>query len=59
VTKILWTKSKIAQFPSSYLRTITEEQLKELPLSNLKMVDSQVQTLKRAASRQLTERINN
>jgi hypothetical protein len=59
ISKILWTKRKIDQFPSSYLRNITEEQLQDIPLGNLKMVDSQIQTLLRAARKQPTEQNNN
>jgi hypothetical protein len=47
VDKIMWNKSKVVNFPSSYLNGITKEQIQDLPLGNLKMLDSQIQTLKR------------
>jgi hypothetical protein len=59
VAKIMWNKAKVVNFPTSYLSNITEEQIKDLPLRNLKMMDSQIQTLKRADSRTPADRINN
>jgi hypothetical protein len=54
IAKIMWTKTKILNFPTSYLHNNTEEQIRDLPLGNLKMLDSQIQTLKRASGRQTT-----
>jgi hypothetical protein len=54
IAKIMWTKTKILNFPTSYLHNITEDQIRDLPLGNLKMLDSQIQTLKRASGRQTT-----
>jgi ribonuclease HI len=51
IAKIMWTKTKIINFPTSYLNNITEERIQDLPLGNLKMMDSQIQTLKRASGR--------
>jgi hypothetical protein len=51
VAKIIWTKGKVDNFPTSYLLNITEEQIRDLPLGNLKMLDSQIQTLRRASGR--------
>jgi hypothetical protein len=48
IRKIMWFKTKIDYFPNNYLRSLTEEILKGLPLANLKMTDSQLQILARA-----------
>jgi hypothetical protein len=48
IQKIMWNQEKIVHFPTSYLRNLTQDQIQDLPLGNLKMLDSQVQTLMRA-----------
>jgi hypothetical protein len=58
IAKIMWTKEKIVNFPTSYLKNISEEEIQDLPLGNLKMMDSQLQTLRRASGRQPTAGIN-
>jgi hypothetical protein len=50
VKKILWQKTKVTYFPNNYLRNLTEESLRGLPLENLKMTDSQFQILIRAST---------
>jgi hypothetical protein len=49
INKIMWSKGKIANFPNNYLRRLTQDQIQELPFANLKMMDSQIQALKRAS----------
>jgi ribonuclease HI len=51
INKIMWSKGKIVNFPNNYLRRLTQDQIQELPLANLKMMDSQIQALKRASGR--------
>jgi hypothetical protein len=46
--KILWQKTKVDYFPNNYLRNLTEETLRGLPLENLKMTTSQFEILIRA-----------
>jgi hypothetical protein len=36
IEKIMWTKSKVENFPTSYLKNITEDEIRDLPLGNLK-----------------------
>jgi hypothetical protein len=41
-------KTKITHFPNNYLRNLTVEAIRGLPIANLKMTDSQFQILVRA-----------
>jgi Reverse transcriptase (RNA-dependent DNA polymerase) len=51
IAKILWNKGRIVNFPNNYLMRLTQEQIKDLPIANLKMMDSQIQALRSAVGR--------
>jgi hypothetical protein len=48
IRKILWMKTKILHFPNNYLRNLTIETLRGLPITNPKMTESQFEILVRA-----------
>lgn len=58
IRKIMWQKEQIQYFPTSYLATMKEEQLHNLPLENLMMTESQFTLLIRASCLKPTEVIN-